>query len=156
MLQSPLRILGRLPGPVRLLVWGTLVNKLGTFIFPYLSLVLMRDFGMTPARAGLLMTCHGLGAIVSVLTGGVLTDRLGRRRTLLLSMFGGGILAVAMGFAPSLGSVWMSWMSCEWNARSCSRPSSFSLMRSLHFSQLMRSRSKDEIWATTSEIFRFC
>ena len=103
MLQSPHRILGRLPGPVRLLVWGTLVNKLGTFIFPYLSLVLMRDFGMTPARAGMLMTCHGLGAIVSVLTGGVLTDRLGRRRTLLLSMFGGGVLAVAMGFAPSLG-----------------------------------------------------
>jgi MFS family permease len=101
-LQSPLRILGRLPAPVRLLVWGTLVNKLGTFIFPYLSLVLMRDFGMSPARAGLLMTCHGLGAIVSVLTGGVLTDRLGRRRTLVLSMFGGGALAVAMGFAPSL------------------------------------------------------
>ena len=68
MLQSPLRILGRLPAPVRLLIWGTLVNKLGTFIFPYLSLVLMRDFGMSPARAGLLMTCYGLGAIVSVLT----------------------------------------------------------------------------------------
>jgi MFS family permease len=102
-LQSPVRILARLPAPVRLLVWGTLVNKLGTFIFPYLSLVLMRDFGMSPARAGLLMTCHGLGAIVSVLAGGVLTDRLGRRRTLVLSLFGGGAIAVSMGFAPSLG-----------------------------------------------------
>jgi len=103
-LQSPVRLLARLPAPVRLLVWGTLVNKLGTFIFPYLSLVLMRDFGMSAGRAGLLLTCHGLGAIVSVLAGGILTDRLGRRRTLLLSMFGGGALAVAMGFAPSL--VW--------------------------------------------------
>jgi MFS family permease len=101
-LQSPLRILGGLPAPVRLLVWGTLVNKLGTFIFPYLSLVLMRDFEMSPAKAGLVMTSHGVGAIASVLLGGVLTDRLGRRRTLLLSMFGGGALAVAMGFAPSL------------------------------------------------------
>lgn len=103
MLQSPIRILGRLPAPVRLLVWGTLVNKLGTFIFPYLSLVLMRDFDLSPARAGLVMTSHGVGAIASVLLGGVLTDRLGRRRTLLLSMFGGGALAVAMGFAPTLG-----------------------------------------------------
>ena len=102
MLHSPVRLLARLPAPVRLLVWGTLVNKLGTFIFPYLSLVLRRDFGMSPARAGLLLTCHGLGAIVSVLVGGVLTDRLGRRQTLLLSMFGGGALAVAMAFAPSL------------------------------------------------------
>jgi MFS family permease len=91
-----------LPAPVRLLVWGTLVNKLGTFIFPYLSLVLMRDFGLSATRTGLLLTSHGLGAIISVLAGGVLTDRLGRRRTLLLSMFGGGVLAVAMGFAPSL------------------------------------------------------
>lgn len=102
MLHSPLRLLARLPAPVRLLIWGTLVNKLGTFIFPYLSLVLMRDFGLSATRAGLLLTSHGLGAIISVLVGGVLTDRLGRRRTLLLSMFGGGALAVAMGFAPSL------------------------------------------------------
>src|SRR5262245_24649792 len=63
----------------------------------------MRDFGMSASRAGLLLTSHGLGAIVSVLIGGVLTDRLGRRRTLLYSMFGSGALAVAMGFAPSLG-----------------------------------------------------
>jgi MFS family permease len=102
-LENPLRILGRLPPAVRLLVWGTLVNKLGTFIFPYLSLVLLRDFGMSAGRAGLLLTSYGLGAIVSVLVGGVLTDRLGRRRTLVLSMFGGGALAVAMGLAPSIG-----------------------------------------------------
>lgn len=102
MLENPIALLRRLPAPVRLLVWGTLVNKLGTFIFPYLSLVLMRDFHMSPASAGLLMTSYGLGAIVSVLVGGVLTDRLGRRRTLIVSMGGGGALAVAMGAAPSL------------------------------------------------------
>jgi MFS family permease len=101
-LENPVALLRRLPAPVRLLVWGTLVNKLGTFIFPYLSLVLMRDFHLSPAAAGLLMTSYGLGAIASVLVGGVLTDRLGRRQTLLLSMGGGGALAVAMGAAPSL------------------------------------------------------
>jgi MFS family permease len=78
-LENPVALLRRLPAPVRLLVWGTLVNKLGTFIFPYLSLVLMRDFRLSPAAAGLLMTSYGLGAIASVLVGGVLTDRLGRR-----------------------------------------------------------------------------
>jgi MFS family permease len=101
-LENPIALLRRLPPPVRLLVWGTLVNKLGTFIFPYLSLVLMRDFHLSPAAAGLLMTSYGIGAIASVLVGGVLTDRLGRRRTLLLSMGGGGTLAVAMGFTATL------------------------------------------------------
>jgi MFS family permease len=33
--------------------------------------------------------------------GGAFTDRLGRRRTLMLSLFGSGVLAVAMGFANS-------------------------------------------------------
>jgi MFS family permease len=37
-----------------------------------------------------------------MLTGGFLTDRLGRRRTLLLSLLGSGTLAVVMGFAPSV------------------------------------------------------
>jgi MFS family permease len=102
MLQNPVRLMARLPRPVQLLVWGTLVNKLGSFIYPYLSLVLRREFRMGPEAAGVLMTCYGAGTIVSILVGGVLTDRFGRRRTLLFSMFGGGALAVAMGFAPSL------------------------------------------------------
>ena len=41
------------------------------------------------------------GSIVSILVGGALTDHLGRRRTLMLSLFGSGVLAVAMGLAPS-------------------------------------------------------
>jgi len=44
---------------------------------------------------------YGVGSIVSILVGGVLSDRLGRRRTLLASLFGGGLLALGMGAAPS-------------------------------------------------------
>jgi MFS family permease len=102
-LENPLRLLARLPGPVRLLVAGTFVNKVGTFIVPFLTLVLLREFHLTEARAAWLLFAYGVGSIVSVLLGGALTDRLGRRRTLLLSLFGSGVLAVAMGFAPGAG-----------------------------------------------------
>jgi MFS family permease len=101
MLESPLRIVGRFPRPVRLLLVGTLVNKVGTFILPYLALVLLRDFRLTEAQAARLLFAYGFGSVVSILVGGVLTDRLGRRRTLLLSLLGSGLLAVAMGAAPS-------------------------------------------------------
>ena len=55
-LESPFRILARLPPPVRLLVTGTLINKVGTFIVPYLTLVLLREFHLTRdgGRAGAL------------------------------------------------------------------------------------------------------
>jgi MFS family permease len=45
---------------------------------------------------------YGIGSLVSILVGGFLTDALGRRRTLMLSLFGSGALAIAMGLAPSV------------------------------------------------------
>lgn len=101
MLENPFAVLHRLPPTVRILVWGTLVNKLGSFILPYLTLVLSREFHMTGAQAGGLVMAYGLGSLVSIITGGVLTDRLGRRHTLMLSLFGSGVLALAMALAPT-------------------------------------------------------
>ena len=102
MTLGPLKILARLPGPVRLLVTGSLVNKVGTFIVPYLTLVLLRDFHLAEGAVAELLASYGIGSIVSILVGGALTDRLGRRQTLMLSLFGSGVLAVAMGFATSV------------------------------------------------------
>jgi MFS family permease len=101
MSANPLRIVARFPRPVRLLLAGTLLNKLGTFVVPYLTLVLLRDFHMAEREAGYLIFAYGAGSLVSILTGGVLTDRLGRRRTLLLSLIGSGLLALVMGLLPS-------------------------------------------------------
>jgi MFS family permease len=101
MSANPLRIVARFPRPVRLLLAGTLVNKLGTFIVPYLTLVLLRDLHMAEREAASLIFAYGAGSLVSILAGGVLTDRLGRRRTLLLSLIGSGALALVMGFLPS-------------------------------------------------------
>jgi MFS family permease len=100
-LESPLKLLARLPGPVRLLITGTLINKVGTFIVPYLTIVLFREFHLTETQVAELFSAYGAGSIVSILAGGFLTDRLGRRRTLMVSLFGSGVLAVGLGFAPS-------------------------------------------------------
>jgi MFS family permease len=102
--RSPITLLRRLPRTVRLLIAGTFVNRLGSFILPFLTLVLHREFHLSEERTGLLLGAYGAGSIVSMLAGGFLTDRLGRRRTLLLSLFGSGLLAVVMGFAPSIGT----------------------------------------------------
>ncbi len=102
MVLDTFRLVRSLPQQVQILVAGSLVNRLGSFIVPYLSLVLVREFDLTPERAALLVACYGGGSLVSILAGGVLTDTLGRRRTLLLSLFGSGVFAAAMAAAPSL------------------------------------------------------
>jgi MFS family permease len=101
-LESPLRIVARFPRPVRLLVAGTLVNRVGALIVPYLTLVLLRDFHLEESAAARLLLAFGAGSLVSLLAGGVLTDRLGRRRTLIASLLGSGGLALAMGAARSV------------------------------------------------------
>src|SRR5262245_35802263 len=102
MLRNPVGLLGRLPPAVRLLVLGTFVNRLGSFITPFLSLVLQREFHLPPAQAGVLVMAYAGGSLVSILLGGQVTDRLGRRTALLLSLFGGGTLAMGMAVSPGL------------------------------------------------------
>jgi MFS family permease len=104
-MMGPLSLVRRLPPTVQLLVAGTLVNKIGSLIVPYLSIVLAREFSVPEPTIGLLLLAYGAGSVLSILTGGFLTDRLGRRRTLLVSLFGSGSLAVAMAFAPSLSAL---------------------------------------------------
>lgn len=102
-IRHPIAVLRTLPAPVRLLVAGTFVNKLGSFIVPYLTLVLRREFRLDDAEVARLLLAYGGGSLVSILVGGFLTDRLGRRLTLLLSLFGSGAIAVALGLVSSIG-----------------------------------------------------
>ncbi len=101
-MQNPLRILRGLPSTVQLLVAGTFVNKMGTFIVPYLTLVLRREFALEEREVALLLMAYGAGSLTSILAGGLFTDRLGRRVTLLVSLLGSGLIAVALGWVTSL------------------------------------------------------
>jgi len=99
---NPIPILARLPPVVRLLIAGTFVNKCGSFIVPFLTIVLRREFHLAEQEVGWLLAAYGAGSLVSILAGGALTDRLGRRFTLLLSLAGSGLIAVVLGFAESI------------------------------------------------------
>jgi MFS family permease len=102
MLESPISVWGRLPKRVRLLVLGSFVNRLGTFIVPYMALVLRKEFRLPEPTVGVLMAAYGAGSIFSILVGGHLTDRIGRRAALLLSLGGSAVLSIGLSLAASL------------------------------------------------------
>ena len=84
-------------------IWlGTLVNRIGGFVVPFLALYITQERKESEATAGVIMSLYGAGSIIASLLGGTLTDRLGRRATMLLSLFGGSATMLAIGFAPSL------------------------------------------------------
>jgi MFS family permease len=74
---------GGLPATYWYLWTGILINRVGGFAVLFLSLYLTARRGASPAVAGLIVGAYGLGGVLGTLAGGVLTDRWGRRRTLL-------------------------------------------------------------------------
>jgi predicted MFS family arabinose efflux permease len=83
------------PRVVKALLAGVFVNRLGAFLHIYLVLFLTTK-GFSEVQAGLALGFWGVGSVIGVLIGGVLADRLGVRRSILLSMTGtaGFVLAV--------------------------------------------------------------
>jgi MFS family permease len=84
---------------------GTLVNRLGAFVIPFLAIYLTTERGFSAASAGLVLGSYGAGGAVGVLLGGVLADRWGRRRTLLAAHLTTAAALLAMGFVRDLGPV---------------------------------------------------
>ncbi|WP_432501014.1 MDR family MFS transporter [Kineococcus arenarius] len=60
-----------------------LVVWIGRFVVPYMTIFLTSSVGMSAGQAGLVVAAYGVGVVVSSLTGGVLADRIGRRKVLL-------------------------------------------------------------------------
>jgi MFS family permease len=82
---------------------GTLVNRAGAFVLPFLAFYLTDELDLTPSFVGLVLGAFGLGSTLAALVGGVLADRLGRRPVLLGSQLSTAATLVVLGFTT--GSV---------------------------------------------------
>ncbi len=92
--------------PTYWLLWsGTLINRLGGFVIPFLSLYLTNQRGISVSQAALMVSLFGAGSFLSQLVGGELTDRLGRRPVMLLSFLVTPIFMLALGFARDVSII---------------------------------------------------
>lgn len=82
-----------------MLLVGTLVNRAGAFVQPFLVLYLTLARGFPAAQAGVMVAVTGFGGLFSQLLGGWSADRLGRRRTLAGGLFLAGAALAALGAA---------------------------------------------------------
>src|ERR1043165_4339840 len=102
--ESILTSLRGLPRPVWILFAGVFLNKFGAFVIPFLSLY-MTGRGFTIKQAGAAMGAYGLGHFIACFIGGHLADTIGRRKTIVLSMFSTAVLMLSLSFANSFATI---------------------------------------------------
>jgi MFS family permease len=90
-----------LPPAAWILFFGMFLNKFGGFVVPFLALYMTR-VGYTLTDAGLAIGAYGVGNLIASFLGGHLADTIGRRKTILLSMFSGGGAMMLLSQAHSL------------------------------------------------------
>ncbi len=76
---------------------GVLVNRIGWVVLPFLGLYLTSRAGLTTEQAGLIVGAYGAGQIAASWVGGVLADRIGRKLTILIALFGGSGMMLVLG-----------------------------------------------------------
>ncbi|MEQ1852815.1 MAG: MFS transporter [Chthoniobacteraceae bacterium] len=93
-----------LPRAYWVLVLGWFINRFGTFVHPFLTLVLTSR-GHPPMAVAAVLSANGLGHFSAALLGGYFSDRFGRRNTIVLGTLGHALAIFSIYFAHRIGAI---------------------------------------------------
>ena len=96
-----LQDLASLPGQYWILFGGTLVNRFGNFVMPFL-VIYLKMHGHEERTIGFTLGSYGAGGLCAGILGGWLSDRLGRKKTMLISCVGAASFMLLLSQAVSV------------------------------------------------------
>ena len=95
-LQQFSRSYTSLPPVVHLLCLGSFINRVGSFVMLFLTIYVSEQLQMGKPFASACVGMFGVGSVLSALVGGHVADTVGRRKTMLLALFGGSITLASL------------------------------------------------------------
>jgi MFS family permease len=96
--------LRRLPRSYWILFSGTLINRFGHFVIPFLALYLKRE-GYEAWVTGASLAAYGAGGLLANICGGYCADRFGRKPTILFSCVTSALAMLALSQAHAAMSI---------------------------------------------------
>src|ERR1044071_1418125 len=93
-----------LPRPAWFLFAGTFINRFGSFVIPFL-VIYLRQRGFQESDAAMAIAAYGVGHLAASALGGYLSDRIGRRKTIALSMFSSAASMLLLSQADDLVAI---------------------------------------------------
>lgn len=104
-IQSLRKLYREYPRPFWLLILVTFIDSLGgALLFPFFTLYLTRRFEVSLSEAAVIFAIYAGAAFFGTTFGGALSDRMGRKWMLVISLIASSISAVSLGVADSLGT----------------------------------------------------
>ena len=101
---SLIQSLKSLPRAAWVLFAGTFINRFGSFVIPFL-VIYLRSRGFPERDAALALVGYGAGHLAASGFGGYLADRIGRRKTIAISMFSSAASMLLLSQANTLGAI---------------------------------------------------
>lgn len=83
--QGVLKTYSGLPKSIYILFVARIINSMGNFVFPLLTMLLTDRIGLSERTAGIFVTIVAFAYVPGSLLGGKLADHLGRKRVLIFS-----------------------------------------------------------------------
>lgn len=88
----------KLPRSIIAIFFARIINSLGGFVFPFLTIYLTEKMGMTADRVGTFMLMAAVGIGLGSLCGGKLADIIGRKKVMLIFQAMAAISLIPCGF----------------------------------------------------------
>lgn len=96
---------GGLPRAFWTLWAGTLINRIGYLVEPFLAYYLTGQRGLSVTAVGFVLAANGLGGVFSQLIAGASADRIGRRATLTLGMLANAASLIGLGYVRGFAPI---------------------------------------------------
>lgn len=83
----------------------TFINRAGTMVIPFLTVYLTQELGFSLQRAGIVMSCFGVGSILGTIAGGRLSDRYGYYPVMFWSLFLTGFMFMLLMYMHNFAAI---------------------------------------------------